>query len=134
MSFEYLSYLTNITDYLLSLDFSSWSNWTAFSLSEVPFEFSEFQFGLLKLFSAILCVITALIVVFWLKYGEVISERFIRPSKFLENNRFGDEISATKSVISLFVYAAVSGTLKEIEELKLSVARLKLPREHTPRI
>lgn len=29
---------------------------------------------------------------------------------------------------------SISGTLKEIEELKLSVAKLKLPIEHTPRI
>lgn len=28
----------------------------------------------------------------------------------------------------------ISGTLKEIEELKLSVAKLKLPKEHSPRI
>lgn len=34
------------------------------------------------------------------------------------------------SVLFLFCL----GTLKEIEELKLSVAKLKLPNEHTPRI
>lgn len=33
-----------------------------------------------------------------------------------------------------FVVTVIAGTVKEIEELKLSVAKLKLPNEHTPRI
>lgn len=77
MIFEYLPQLSNLTDYLLDLN-----PWTAVDWSEVQFEFTEFQGHILKLFSAILCVIVALIVVYWIKYGEVISERFIRPSKY----------------------------------------------------
>lgn len=99
MLFEYLPNLLNITDYV---DLTAWTGEIAWKC-----EFTEFQLYILRLFSAVLCVVVALIVVYWCKYGEVISERFIRP---------------------------ISGTLKEIEELKLSVARLKLPREHTPRI
>lgn len=34
----------------------------------------------------------------------------------------------------LYFICNISGTAKEIEELKLSVARLKLPKEHSPRI
>lgn len=34
----------------------------------------------------------------------------------------------------VFVLFRPTGTLKEIEELKLSVAKLKLPYEHSPRI
>lgn len=34
----------------------------------------------------------------------------------------------------VFLILLIKGTLKEIEELKLSVAKLKLPYEHTPRI
>lgn len=82
MVLEYLSLLPNITDYLLHLDVvNSLTNWTI-SVSDVYFEFTEFQWHIFKLFSAILCVIAGLIVVYWCKYGEVISERFIRPSKF----------------------------------------------------
>lgn len=68
-------------------------------------EFSEFQVDLLKTLTIFVVVNLLLILWFWRKYGEVISNKFIRPS-----------------------------TLKEIEELKLSVARLKLPKDYTPRI
>lgn len=70
MFLDQLSLLPNVTDYLLRLD-----------LYAIDFEFTEFQNLLLKLFTAVLCVIAALIVVYWCKYGEVISERFIRPSE-----------------------------------------------------
>lgn len=36
--------------------------------------------------------------------------------------------------MGFFNFSVFLGTLKEIEELKLSVAKLKLPCEHTPRI
>ena len=72
---EYLPSLSNFSDYVLSLDFASLSDWTP------RLEFSPFQLDILKLFSAFLCVISALIVFFWLRYGDVISERFIRPSE-----------------------------------------------------
>lgn len=79
MIFGYLlPQLSNLTE-LFNLDFNSWK---AIDWSEVHFEFTEFQGHILKLFSAIFCVITTLIVVFWIKYGEVISERFIRPSEY----------------------------------------------------
>ncbi|XP_055379917.1 uncharacterized protein LOC129611031 [Condylostylus longicornis] len=68
-------------------------------------QFSEFQFVLLKIISFLLLIICVLNLVFWRRYGEVITEKFIKQS-----------------------------TLKEIEELKLSVAKLKLPKEHSPRI
>lgn len=48
---------------------------------------------------------TLFIYLSWWKYGAVISKKFIKQS-----------------------------TLKEIEELRLSVARLKLPKDYTPRI
>lgn len=74
MIFEYLPDLSNLTDYLLHFDVHSLD-------LHLDLNFTEFQLNLLKLFSAIICVILALIGVFWLRYGEVISERFIRPSK-----------------------------------------------------
>lgn len=37
-------------------------------------------------------------------------------------------------VTAIVFLILIIGTLKEIEELKLSVAKLKLPYEHTPRI
>lgn len=72
---------------------------------ESPLEFTEFQAHIGKTFLIILCVNLLLIGFYWRKYGSIITDRFIRPS-----------------------------TAKEIEELKLSVARLKLPKEHSPRI
>lgn len=70
-----------------------------------PLEFTEFQQQIGKTFLIILGVNLLLIGFYWRKYGRIITDRFIRPS-----------------------------TAKEIEELKLSVARLKLPKEHSPRI
>lgn len=70
-----------------------------------PLEFTEFQLHIGKTFLIILGVNLLLIGFYWRKYGSIITDRFIRPS-----------------------------TAKEIEELKLSVARLKLPKEHSPRI
>lgn len=72
--------------------------------SEKPL-FTDFQYTLLKTLIILLFVNIFLILFFWKKYGKVITDKFIRPS-----------------------------TLKEIEELKLSVARLKLPKDYTPRI
>ncbi|ETN66637.1 hypothetical protein AND_001596 [Anopheles darlingi] len=67
--------------------------------------FTEFQLLLLQIFSTVLLTLVVCIGLSWRKYGNRITNRFIRPS-----------------------------TAKEIEELKLSVARLNLPKEHTPRI
>lgn len=68
-------------------------------------DFTDFQLFLLHIFSSILLALVVCIALAWCKYGNRITNRFIRPS-----------------------------TAKEIEELKLSVARLNLPKEHTPRI
>lgn len=92
-------------------------------------DFTEFQIEILKTFSVILAIVSLLIVYYWNKYGDVITERFIRPSMMTHFI-----IDLLKSKHMKFVLISVSGTLKEIEELKLSVARLKLPKEHTPRI
>ncbi|EAL40068.3 AGAP006390-PA [Anopheles gambiae str. PEST] len=68
-------------------------------------DFTDFQLFLLQIFASLLLSLLVLIALSWRKYGNRITNRFIRPS-----------------------------TAKEIEELKLSVARLNLPKEHTPRI
>ncbi|XP_055845063.1 uncharacterized protein LOC129911329 [Episyrphus balteatus] len=70
-----------------------------------PIEFTELQITLLKVLLLILLTNLVLIGFAWRKFGQVITEKFVEPS-----------------------------TLKEIEELKLSVAKLKLPKEHSPRI
>ncbi|KAL0860533.1 hypothetical protein ABMA27_009905 [Loxostege sticticalis] len=69
------------------------------------FYFNEFQFLLLKTFSLILLFTLLLIFISWRVYGKRISERFMKP--------------------------ATSAT---IEQLKESVSKLKLPKEHSPRI
>lgn len=68
-------------------------------------EFDDFQLKLLKIFFAFLILNLFLIFVAWKYYGRDIHERFIKPT----SNR-------------------------EIEELRASVSKLKLPKEHTPRI
>ncbi|XP_032590604.1 uncharacterized protein LOC116805029 [Drosophila grimshawi] len=70
-----------------------------------PVEFTALQATLLKVLLVLLLGTGVLIAWSWSVYGQVITEKFVRPS-----------------------------TLKEIEELKLSVAKLKLPKEHSPRI
>ena len=45
--------------------------------------FSELQKFLLKLFFIVLLVNLVLIKIYWRKYGKIITERFIRPSKYL---------------------------------------------------
>lgn len=72
--------------------------------SEKPL-FTDFQYTLLKTLVILLFVNLFLILFFWRKYGPVITDKFIRPS-----------------------------TIIEIEALKLSVARLKLPKDFSPRI
>nr|CAI5866295.1 unnamed protein product [Callosobruchus analis] len=67
--------------------------------------FDDFQTSLLQIFLGILFLNLLFIVILWRIYGETICERFMKLS-----------------------------TLREIEELKASVAKLKLPKEHTPRI
>lgn len=89
MIFEYLPNLANYTDYLPDVDLSKWTNWLVVDVSEWRFEFTPFQLHIFQLFVAILCVVVALIVVFWLRYGEVISERFIRPSEYKNVTTFG---------------------------------------------
>ncbi|XP_062532766.1 uncharacterized protein LOC134198725 [Bombyx mori] len=69
------------------------------------FYFNEFQILLLKTFLLILFITLLLICLSWRVYGKRISERFMKP--------------------------ATSAT---IEQLKESVSKLKLPKEHTPRI
>lgn len=67
--------------------------------------FTDFQTDLLKILLILVTVNCLLIGFYWHQYGTIITDKFIRPS-----------------------------TTKEIEELKLSVARLKLPKDYTPRI
>ncbi|XP_037820191.1 uncharacterized protein LOC119609461 [Lucilia sericata] len=70
-----------------------------------PIQFTSLQWTLFKLLCILLLLTSLLICYSWRVYGKVITDKFVRPS-----------------------------TLKEIEELKLSVAKLKLPKEHSPRI
>lgn len=124
-----------------------------------PIEFSDFQIVLLAIFLGFIFVNIVLIVYYWNKYGGVITDRFIRPSEYYNGVVFVVIMALVKvtlwwltqllivcqyamrhcarsicqSLIVCFCFR-FAGTLKEIEELKLSVAKLKLPFEHTPRI
>ncbi|KAL1513966.1 hypothetical protein ABEB36_003300 [Hypothenemus hampei] len=68
-------------------------------------DFDHFQLELLKAFLTILLLSLFLVFVSWKYYGADIYERFIK-----------------------------SSSSKEIEELKASVSKLKLPKEHTSRV
>lgn len=107
-----------------------------------PIQFTELQTILLTIFLVILSINLALIGFYWSKYGGVITDRFIRPSEWnsaMIHRRLPiDFASFVECCVTSFIDFTsplrVAGTLKEIEELKLSVAKLKLPHEHTPRI
>lgn len=66
----------------------------------------EFQWKLFKILVFIVLINLFLIWVAWRVYGESITEKFLRPSS----------------------------SLLLIEELKQSIAELKLPKEHSPRL
>lgn len=107
---------------------------------QAPIEFTTLQWTLFKVLLILLFTTVLLIAYAWRVYGEVITDKFVRPSKSLD-----PVVKRSSAPIYLFTYLLMlvflcnfgvgwKGTLKEIEELKLSVAKLKLPKEHTPRI
>ncbi|KAJ8924400.1 hypothetical protein NQ315_007196 [Exocentrus adspersus] len=98
--------LLYLTDIVIALRETQTKTLVSF-VEKLPeyFYFSDFQWKLLKAFSTIFVINLVLIVLVWRIYGKDICERFMKLS-----------------------------TLREIEELKASVAKLKLPKEHTPRI
>ncbi|GIX70182.1 uncharacterized protein CEXT_57111 [Caerostris extrusa] len=65
----------------------------------------EFQLKILRISVAILCVNLVFIWISWGKYGDKITERFMKPA-----------------------------SSKSLEDLKREATELKLPKEHTPRI
>lgn len=76
----------------------------SFSLQDT-LQFNEFQGKLLLAFSTLLLVNIFLIAIAWYYLGQLICDRFMKPA-----------------------------SSSAIEELRASVSRLKLPKEHTPRI
>ncbi|KAJ8937322.1 hypothetical protein NQ314_011961 [Rhamnusium bicolor] len=95
-----------LTDILIILRDSQSKTFLKF-VEKLPesFYFNDFQWKLLKTFSLLLVINLFLIIIVWRIHGKSICERFMKLS-----------------------------TLREIEELKASVSKLKLPKEHTPRI
>ncbi|GBN08618.1 hypothetical protein AVEN_103455-1 [Araneus ventricosus] len=65
----------------------------------------EFQLKILRVSFIILCVNLVFIWISWGKYGDKITERFMKPA-----------------------------SSKSLEDLKREATELKLPKEHTPRI
>jgi len=92
-----------------------------------PIAFTDLQATLLKVLIVLLLGTCVLAGYSWSVYGQVITEKFVRPSR----NMLKPGVCFDFRNTDMF---CVSGTLKEIEELKLSVAKLKLPKEHSPRI
>jgi len=92
-----------------------------------PIAFTDLQATLLKVLIVLLLGTCVLAGYSWSVYGQVITEKFVRPSR----NMLKPGVYVDFRNTDMF---CVSGTLKEIEELKLSVAKLKLPKEHSPRI
>lgn len=97
--------------------------------------FDEFQIKLLKGLLFILCANICLIYMSWKVYGKRISEKFMRPGKFVSIlgyrwNMFWCFLCEVfeRNYFSFLV------TSKTIEDLKRSVSSLKLPKEHSPRV
>lgn len=67
--------------------------------------FDDFQLKLFHILCGLIFFNLLLILIIWKRYGESICERFM-----------------------------INPTLREIEELRASVSKLKLPKEHSPRI
>lgn len=89
---------------------------------------TDLQITLLKVIFLLLLLSIVLSGICWRKYGEVITDKFIKPSEFRHNQKL------VRNSVSFSLFSFLTGTQKEIEELKLSVAKLKLPKEHSPRI
>ncbi|KAH8240375.1 hypothetical protein KR038_011105 [Drosophila bunnanda] len=98
-----------------------------FSWQDGPIAFTDLQATLLKVLLVLLLGTCVLIGYSWSVYGQVITEKFVRPS--MRGGKLRLKYLCTRINNTFF-----AGTLKEIEELKLSVAKLKLPKEHSPRI
>lgn len=95
--------------------------------------FDEFQIKLLKGLLFILCANICLIYMSWKVYGKRISEKFMRPGKFVSRlccrgSMFCFLVKFSKETFSFSV------TSRTIEDLKRSVSSLKLPKEHSPRV
>lgn len=90
--------------------------------------FDDFQWKLIRIFAALLFLNLFLIFLVWKVFGKSICERFMKLCKYdcceIWHNMY--------NVISTCVF--LTATQREIEELKASVSKLKLPKEHTPRI
>uniref|UniRef100_A0A1Y1M1M3 Uncharacterized protein n=1 Tax=Photinus pyralis TaxID=7054 RepID=A0A1Y1M1M3_PHOPY len=104
-----LTYWNNLVSYLsdsLNLISESQSVLTIFDSFQLQsLYFDQFQRKLLKGFCIALIINIILIGIAWKIFGKGICERFMKPA-----------------------------TSKAIDELKASVSKLKLPKEHTPRI
>lgn len=114
-----------ISDSLASLrdNTDNKSIWSVFEAFPTSVQFNDYKWTLLKVFTTFLIVNLILIAITWRIYGKRICDRFMNLSK-----------CATKHIVSRSLIPFLSATLQAIEELKASVAKLKLPKEHTPRI
>lgn len=106
-----LSGISNIVLYTIGLTSNvteGWSHLSALSLLNFVtalFSYDEFQVTLLKVFLFILAFNLVSIYIAWKLYGKNIYDTFMKPV-----------------------------TPKIIEDLKKSVSRLNLPKEHSPRV
>jgi hypothetical protein len=96
--------------------------------------FDEFQIKLLKGLLFILCANICLIYMSWKVYGKRISEKFMRPGKFVSRLCCGSMFYCFLREGFERNYFSFLVTSKTIEDLKRSVSSLKLPKEHSPRV
>lgn len=101
-----LTYWNNLASYISGSANLLYENQSVLAFFEsFHLHFDQFQLKLLKTFFIALIINILLIGIAWKIYGKAICERFMQPT-----------------------------TSKAIDELKSSVSKLKLPKEHTPRI
>lgn len=87
IQFDIISFVASFENYTLAASAESLTYirrlFSFVSENWCPIDFTELQTTLLAVFVSIIVVNLSLIGYFWSKYGGVITDRFIRPSKFV---------------------------------------------------
>lgn len=133
-----LSGVSNIVLYAIGLTSNVNEGWSHIisSLSllswQALFTYDDFQFALLKVFLFILAFNLVSICIAWKVYGKNIYDTFMKPGKTVILSYF--DTSRRNFVINCLLIVLFLVTPKIIEDLKKSVSRLNLPKEHSPRV
>lgn len=134
-----LSGFSNIVLYAIGLTSNVTEGWL--NLSTLPvldwqalFSYSEFQVALLKVFLFTLAFNLFCICIAWKLYGKNIYDTFMKPGKIILSLGLFPHSMIQQPLYIKYLFVLISVTPKIIEDLKKSVSRLNLPKEHSPRV